>query len=372
MPPKKAPSLAEQRRARMVERDKEAADEDALDNGARPKPVPHVAPAQPTAVPALPHGALSIANGAETRLIGGMGAARPGTSGSNSDPTVLGDFFLHNLGYFLPFMVPGLLPFMTQVAKALPPPFDYLLNIATTGGARGANAPPMKKMFHTCPPRAPPPFTSEPPPAPPLFPLRTRMPDWALLQPSAQARATQLARTRARHHEAPSGRFQTSPPDPQMTTHSWFTGPYKNNEDEPDGWRRGELTGRFTPRSSGVGKIVERYPTQVCSRAAVARLARRLAALGDASAPAREPAISSPLRARHVAGRAIPVLLGSPPGHGAARSSTVPRSRRLPSAGDLAAARRIPRSGRRAARPRAATAAPAGGHGALCRRGALV
>ena len=74
-----------------------------------------------------------------------------------------------------------------------------------------------------------------------------------------------------------------------MTTHSWFTGPYKNNDDEPDGWRRGELNGRFTPRSSGVGKMVERYPTQVSARMAMRPAAALAAAPSALPRPAARP-----------------------------------------------------------------------------------
>lgn len=217
-------------RGRAAERN----DEDALDNSTPPPPVRHATPAV-AATPPPPRAqpsrwpAVEAPASAGTNLLAAA-SNQPQEVGSNE----LGKFFLHNLGFFVPFMVPGLLPVMKDIAGFLPPPFDYLLNVASCrGGAVGLNRGPIKKMFHTCPPRAPPPFNSEPPPAPPLFPVRTRMPDWGLLTPSAS-----------------------------MTAHSWFVGPHKNNPDEPDGWRRGELTGRFTPRSSGLGKVVDPFPTQ--------------------------------------------------------------------------------------------------------------
>ena len=148
---------------------------------------------------------------------------------------VLGSFFLNHLGFFLPFMVPGMLPMVRQLSKGLPPPFDYLINVMAGTGSRGLAKGPTKKAFHTCAPRAPPPFSKEPPPAPPLFPVITHMPDWSLLTPGMTPGS--------------------------MLAHGYPVGPEKTHPDEPDSWRQGDVHGRFTGRSA-VGRVVDKYPTQ--------------------------------------------------------------------------------------------------------------
>ena len=175
--------------------------------------------------------ATSSAGGGPSRPLGAEGYGE----GQSAQSRQLGQFFLSNLGFFMPFLVPGLLPFFRQLAKGMPPPFDYLLNEMTGSGTRGMGTPPTRKQFRTCAPRAPPPFSSEPPPAPPLFPVQTHMPEWDLLTPGA----------------APSER----------ASYGFRLGAAKTHPEEPDGWWRGEVNGRFSGQSA-VGKVVERYPTQ--------------------------------------------------------------------------------------------------------------
>ena len=155
--------------------------------------------------------------------------------GQEDSSRVLGSFFLNNLGFFLPFMVPGLLPTVRQLSKGLPPPFDYLLNVMAGTGSRGLAKGPARKAFHTCAPRAPPPFSKEPPPAPPLFPVATHMPDWSLLTPGVTPGS--------------------------LLAHGYPVGPETTHPEEPDGWRQGDLRGRFTGRS-GIGRVVDKFPAQ--------------------------------------------------------------------------------------------------------------
>ena len=61
------------------------------------------------------------------------------------------------------------------------------------------------------------------------------MPEWDLLTPGA----------------APSER----------ASYGFRLGAAKTHPEEPDGWWRGEVNGRFSGQSA-VGKVVERYPTQ--------------------------------------------------------------------------------------------------------------